>query len=967
MINISKILNLEKGEGRIVIFPVVFSFLMGASMAYFVTGATSLFLSSFDREYLSLSFVVAGILVIVVGWLIKFLQNKLDFSKNIPSTLLFLLLSVFILVFLYLFFEITIIIFLLYAWIRIFAYIQAVTFWSFAGRVFSLRQAKRIFGLISGGEVIASIISFFSVPILLNFLQTVDFLIIALIFLFLAFIYLLFMVRKFKDKMVVKKQNLKINQNLGIKYSQSKFFILFFFIAFVPVFAQFFVDFIFQAQAKVEFPDREELTAFVGLFFGLSAIVEFVLKYFVSGRLLNIYGVKFGLLAFPVVLAISFFLSSFLGVIYGAAGIFFSFVTLGRLFTRAVRTSFNDTSTQILYQPLPSEQRAVFQNKIESGPKAYASIVAGVLLFLFAKIPNFSIIYFSLFLFLITLVWIWISIQMYKEYKVKLQSVLTDTKENNIQPNQINDKKLFTSKIEKYICGIQNPYDFISKKETKFSSNYKINQLADFVKSQLVEKRILAAQELKKFNIYRTEKLYEQLLNDENYEVRSTAILNCGLSKEKELFQSLIANLKIEKYRNVVTQAILQVGESIDKDLIKLFSVADYDTKLQITIIFLLEKNKSQNSLDFLRKTIFHHNALISDRTLSALVSKNYIANRTEALKISEILDEKISDFIYIVVSILDLKSEEFYELTVLLNKQKENKIESIFNIMSILYDKNAIDLIRNNFESENEDSRAFAVEVADTVFSETHKGLLMPILENIHGFELIKKYKYEFPQEKLNPLDRIIDIINCKMSIVGEIVKIEAIKFLTYNKDEKSTNILKANVLHPDYFLREVVAFALYSNNKNVFTEELVINQRKNKKVNEIVDKINIENKVGNLLNFEKIDLIKNEFPINLLENYQLLNLANNSKEIVFSEGQNFTLNEKTKNIFYVLLMGEICIDNFIFTNGDIIGNFLFEQTEINIKIEERALMLVADIYIFNSLLINNSQFANKLVEKYS
>jgi len=285
------------------------------------------------------------------------------------------------------------------------------------------------------------------------------------------------MVKKFKEKLVVKKVKTKSNLDIEIKYSQSKYYLLFFFIAFVPVFAQFFVDFIFQAQAKVEFPDREELTTFVGLFFGLSAIVEFVLKYFVSGRLLNMYGVKFGLLAFPIVLAISFFLSTFFGVIYGAAGIFFSFVTLGRLFTRAVRTSFNDTSTQILYQPLPSNQRAVFQNKIESGPKAYASIVAGVLLFLFAKIPNFSIVYFSLFLFLITIIWTWISIKMYKEYKDKLQSVLTESKEKKSDLKSEIENKNTSSEISKYIYHIQNPYDYISRKESKFSSNYKLRNM----------------------------------------------------------------------------------------------------------------------------------------------------------------------------------------------------------------------------------------------------------------------------------------------------------------------------------------------------------------------------------------------------------------------------------------------------------------------------------------------------------
>ena len=120
---------------------------------------------------------------------------------------------------------------------------------------------------------------------------------------------------------------------------------------------------------------------------------------------MNKYGVKFGLLAFPVVLGISFILASVTGLFYGAVALFFSFVTLGRLFTRAVRTSFNDPATQILYQPLPEDERLSFQNKIESGPKAYASIAAGIILYAFAKIPSFSLVYFSIFLLIIIAFW----------------------------------------------------------------------------------------------------------------------------------------------------------------------------------------------------------------------------------------------------------------------------------------------------------------------------------------------------------------------------------------------------------------------------------------------------------------------------------------------------------------------------------------------------------------------------------
>jgi len=395
---IFNILNIKEGEGTMILLPIIYSFFTGAALAFFVTSATSLFLSSFERDMLPLAFIAAGVLVWLSGLLFSRFQRQIKFTKVLTGSILFLLISVILFLSIYISTTSVIAIFLLYAWIRVFAYIHAITFWGLSGRLFSLRQGKRVFGLITGGEVFASILSFFSVPILLKIIDTEDLLYISGATLLIGFLILIYIVKKYSIKLSEVK-NVNITREKGEKrkavFFQNKYYKLFFLIAFLPIFAQFFVDFIFQAQAKIEFPARESLTAFVGLFFGVSAVVEFVLKTFISGRLMNKYGMKFGLLAFPVMLIFSFVLASVFGLFYGAVSLFFSFVSLGRLFTRAVRTSFNDPATQILYQPLPPEERISFQNKVESGPKAFASIAAGVILLIFVNISWFTLVYFS--------------------------------------------------------------------------------------------------------------------------------------------------------------------------------------------------------------------------------------------------------------------------------------------------------------------------------------------------------------------------------------------------------------------------------------------------------------------------------------------------------------------------------------------------------------------------------------------
>ena len=76
--------------------------------------------------------------------------------------------------------------------------------------MFSLRQGKRVFGLITGGEVVASILSFLSVPFLLKLINTEQLLFISGATLLIGFFVLLYIVKKFNVKLSdIKEQNVQ--------------------------------------------------------------------------------------------------------------------------------------------------------------------------------------------------------------------------------------------------------------------------------------------------------------------------------------------------------------------------------------------------------------------------------------------------------------------------------------------------------------------------------------------------------------------------------------------------------------------------------------------------------------------------------------------------------------------------------------------------------------------------------------
>jgi len=986
---IFNILNLEKGEGLLVLLPMVYSFFAGASLAFFVTSSTALFLNIFERDMLSIAFIASGAIVWMVGQIFSGVQKKYDFTKSLTSGVGFLFISIVIFILFFLGSKHLIIIFILYAWIRVFSFMHAVTFWGMAGRLFSLRQGKRVFGLISGGEVIASIISFFSVPFLLKLISTEDLLLISGIALLIGFLLMLFIVNKFRAKLSDpnKKSKAKIGNQLNKKTSflQNRYYKLFFVIAFIPIFAQFFIDFIFQAQAKIEYPDKEAITAFVGIFFGISSIIEFFLKTFVSGRLMARYGMKFALLAFPVVLIFSVSLATIFGFVYGAFSLFFSFVALGRLFTRAVRTSFNDPATQILFQPLPVDERISFQNKVESGPKAFASIAAGVLLFLFAKIPGFSLVYFSAFLLLVIIFWAKSAVEIYKEYRIELQGILSAKREEQksiaVHPllSTLNEMILsgnYTD-LPSYIkfCRLVYPYEcdkvIQQNKEVytflSLDKPLKFNDVIELSKSENPPDRIVAAKHLSDYSIYKIEKPLTRLLHDDNFDVRCEAVITSGRMKETDLFYHLVSLFQNPIYMNIVSAAMIHIGEAILSELDQNFQKTEYDIGFQLKIIELAEKIGGEKTIDFLKRNINHPNNAVSAQIIKSLGILEYKSNLSESIIVWQKIENEIKNFVYITSAIVNLKqSPDNEEIIAALEHEKIEKKKKIFSLLSVLYDSHAINLIAYNLESADKDAKGFALEIADIIFSEFHKPILSPLMESEFDEEIINKYKYHFPTDKLDVIEQLIDILNSEYWVTGLYIKSLAIKILSNFSDIRIMPILIGNMVHPHPMMRQLASYYLYKKDKNQFEKEVNKNFPKAPGLKNFASEINTFEIGTKSLIYGKLKKLKNLEIFSGVYEEELIEISTKSIEIIV-ESDNLLTIAGNSNEYIIPVEGELIEyqSNKKIRIGNIICPFLKpdEQTFNLIAISGRAVLLRINIYLVTNLMVNNKQFAQNFI----
>jgi predicted MFS family arabinose efflux permease len=203
---ILKLLNIQAGEGKAVLLLMIYSFFMGLSLAFFFTSTNAIFLTYFEPKMIPVSFIASGIAVYLAWLLLSLIDKRLSVSNQLVVKLLFITISVVFISVAESIAETGWLAFFMFTWVRVIVYISLVTFWGVAAKLFNIRQGKRIFGLISTGEVISLIIGYFSIPLLLRFMKTTDLLFLAAFSLIVCVVVVILIIKNFKDKLEPVKQ-----------------------------------------------------------------------------------------------------------------------------------------------------------------------------------------------------------------------------------------------------------------------------------------------------------------------------------------------------------------------------------------------------------------------------------------------------------------------------------------------------------------------------------------------------------------------------------------------------------------------------------------------------------------------------------------------------------------------------------------------------------------------------------------
>jgi AAA family ATP:ADP antiporter len=450
----------EEGEERKMWLLLGMGFFMGIFLATYQVGAESLFIQDVGAHYLDVAFFVTGLLGIISTIIYVFLQKRVGFgSLSITNTFLIFLFIV-ALRFSFSFFDspevmgVKILPFILFVMIGPITVITLLGFWGLFGRIFDTRQAKRIIGGIDTGQLTATIIAFFSIPLILKYVpyinETYDLLTVAAISSFGVMFFNFYIALTWNVSKITKIKKGEEVQKIGYtsiwKDPYTKLLSIFLIFS---TGAAVFVDFTFYSATEIMFPEEDELNTFLSFFNGTVMIMSFLIQSFVNDIIIGRFGLKIALMVMPSILILFTVGGIISGHFFGFQIkteeflLFFMFTVSAKAFTASLKDALEQPAFKLFFLPFNVKVRFDIQTRVEGVVGEFAGFISGAVQIAMGLIAFITLIHYSYLIIGIALVVIYLSYKLYNEYKETLKKTLQRQKYEMADEGKKNEYNAF--------------------------------------------------------------------------------------------------------------------------------------------------------------------------------------------------------------------------------------------------------------------------------------------------------------------------------------------------------------------------------------------------------------------------------------------------------------------------------------------------------------------------------------------
>jgi len=538
-----KLLNVRPTEWKAVTQLFWLQFFQGTGIAFFFTASFFNFIKKFHATELAWVLIASAPLLGFTGLIFSKLEPKLNMRKL--GTGAIILMSASILLFQLIghrqnadwFY------YLMFAWYYVLYLASNLLFWGITSTLYDVRQSKRLFSVISAGDIPAKFIGYTLAYFFVTTIGPLNMLYPAFVFMIFSLPFLIQIshnealhhhhhhsendVEYFQGKgiwVVIKRFTL----NVLIRQMAILTFLISCCLAII--------NYAFYTKVKEASHDDESLSRFIILFMAGSQLFAMLIKLVFTSRIVTSLGVKRSLLITPLVLMLLLVIVLFTEKVFGEDVLLFYAFGIAAISIEILRTAISNPVFLTVMQPLNPTARAKAHGIVKGIMDPFAFLFTGIMLIALQQLERGSdLVILCYILLLFAAGWIISIVMVNQSYTLTLLKTISSRffSQDDFQLSNEEIQKQILKKIEtgneSEVINIMQMLNTQLSEESKQFIYKLLDHPSDEVKTETI--RLIKSRHLKGAE----EKLYQLAKDSGNEEVRFQAVQTL-CKEEHEIF-----------------------------------------------------------------------------------------------------------------------------------------------------------------------------------------------------------------------------------------------------------------------------------------------------------------------------------------------------------------------------------------------------------------------------------------------
>lgn len=387
-----RVLNVYSGEWGTVKQLYLFQFFQGAGIAFFFTSALAQFLERFPITELPWVMILSAALLWGIGLLYTRLEHTMTFRSFNLAIIVFMAMSVLVLWAAKYQFEQDWFFYIALSWFYVLYLLNNLQFWGIAALLFDLRQSKRLFAVISGGDIPAKAIGYSLALVFVPYTGATNLLLFGAACMLISLPFFNNILRSNESTLLhhshkharggrpIRKMVENIATNSYIRRIA--------FISLITSVCVILINYGFYGEVSKANKNDVALAKFIAFFYASLRIIAFITKMVFTSRLTASLGVRPSLFITPCVMLALTVIIVLAGNLSSQQKIIFYLFGACSMVVDVLRTSLNSPVLLTLMQPLPTYERLRAHNIVKGIMDPFASFFAGAFLLILFYMHN---------------------------------------------------------------------------------------------------------------------------------------------------------------------------------------------------------------------------------------------------------------------------------------------------------------------------------------------------------------------------------------------------------------------------------------------------------------------------------------------------------------------------------------------------------------------------------------------------